>query len=1007
MAPQVGNFSDQKWGISVIAVNNKDRVSRADPTIDDTTTLTITVTDVADERPHTTRVPRVDSPGSDCVWTPGENVVVTLNFNEAVTVDTTGGTPSLGFELATRNARTATYESGSGTRDLKFTYPITTGDGTFFILRVMPNSLVLNGGSITSTATTGTAADLGMGPAVGGQGDAPRSVGCAPWPVPGAAKPTITGVEVSGAWKNYTPKGGTWGNGRPVNVWIAFSEAVDGFYSGQPVYALANNIQRHVRRPTVTIETTFGTRTAEWVHYLPASNRMLFRYWPAGEEGFLDEVELVANSLTLNNTTIRSAATGQRAVITHTGTGSVTPQTLLVSNDNQPKFSRISSDDTDTDPVSFAQGFRTGSDAMTLGGVRLQGRFTDDLEVSVWSSTTGTVDARTGQTIPNTSLAVLNHPGPLTSYHWVNVSDYYYFRSRGGVQLAANTTYFVVITEGTAGAEEVQPLVATSAGTGQTGMSGWTMEDLPLDRNGTGAWRFGSAGPLLLSLWGTSGGASGSQSTPGGGDGRSTRGSGLAPGVSGSQATPAEEDVVPFSAAFEGLPASHDGSSGFTVTLRLSRDPDALSYRDILAGLVFVKGATLTGVRRSVPGSDRAWALTVVPNQRGDVVLRVLPRPCESTLAFCAGGEPLSESVFETVAGPDTAPATTAVVNSPHTGGPTISGTAQVGQTLTADTTAIVDADGITEAVFAYQWIRQDLTTALSENISGATAAAYTVTAADLGSVLRVLVTFTDDAGNSEESISQEVTVTAAPDPQSDTQQTPKSDPPQSDPQQTRQSGPKEEKTPLPQNEDTQQQNIPQEAPAAPTELTATANTAGQVVLDWVAPDDDDSVSGYVILRRRPTMGENTLSVYVADTASTATAYTDTDVTAGIVHVYRVKAINAAGESGWSNYANSTPQQPQAPAAPTELTATVNTDGHIVLEWEAPADDSVTGYVILRRRSSEGENTLSVYVADTASTATAYTDTDVTAGVQHVYRVKAINAAGQSLWSNYANTTPQ
>ena len=105
-------------------------------------------------------------------------------------------------------------------------------------------------------------------------------------------------------------------------------------------------------------------------------------------------------------------------------------------------------------------------------------------------------------------------------------------------------------------------------------------------------------------------------------------------------------------------------------------------------------------------------------------------------------------------------------------------------------------------------------------------------------------------------------------------------------------------------------------------------------------------------------------------------------------------------------YANTTPQQPQPPPAPTELTATVNTDGHIVLDWDAPADDTVTGYVILRRRPSEGENTLSVYVEDTASTDTAYTDTDVTAGVQHVYRVKAINAAGESRWSNYVNSTP-
>ena len=94
------------------------------------------------------------------------------------------------------------------------------------------------------------------------------------------------------------------------------------------------------------------------------------------------------------------------------------------------------------------------------------------------------------------------------------------------------------------------------------------------------------------------------------------------------------------------------------------------------------------------------------------------------------------------------------------------------------------------------------------------------------------------------------------------------------------------------------------------------------------------------------------------------------------------------------------------PPAPQNLTAVVNGDGQIVLSWEAPGDDSITGYQILRRRPTEGEDTLLVYVADTQSTATTYTDTNVTQGVQHAYRVKAINAVGLSRQSNFVNVTP-
>ena len=104
------------------------------------------------------------------------------------------------------------------------------------------------------------------------------------------------------------------------------------------------------------------------------------------------------------------------------------------------------------------------------------------------------------------------------------------------------------------------------------------------------------------------------------------------------------------------------------------------------------------------------------------------------------------------------------------------------------------------------------------------------------------------------------------------------------------------------------------------------------------------------------------------------------------------------------------PTQPPLPASPpphpNNLTGRANGDGAITLSWEAPADESVTGYRILRRRPLEGEDTLLVYVADTGNTATTYTDTAVTAGTRHVYRVKAINRAGVSLRSNFVRVDP-
>ena len=196
------------------------------------------------------------------------------------------------------------------------------------------------------------------------------------------------------------------------------------------------------------------------------------------------------------------------------------------------------------------------------------------------------------------------------------------------------------------------------------------------------------------------------------------------------------------------------------------------------------------------------------------------------------------------------------VENTPATGAPTISGTAQVGETLTVSVDAIEDDDGIANAEFSYQWLAD------GAEITDATGGSYTLVDADAGKAIKVRASFTDDEGNAESLTSAATAVV--------------------------------------------EEAEPTEPPPKPTNLTARVNGDGSITLSWEAPDDD-SVTGYQILRRRPTQGEDTPLVYVEDTGSTATTYTDTNVTAGVRHVYRVKAINSAGVGAQSNYVNPTP----------------------------------------------------------------------------------------------------
>jgi len=86
--------------------------------------------------------------------------------------------------------------------------------------------------------------------------------------------------------------------------------------------------------------------------------------------------------------------------------------------------------------------------------------------------------------------------------------------------------------------------------------------------------------------------------------------------------------------------------------------------------------------------------------------------------------------------------------NQAATGQPTIGGTPQVGETLSVDTSGIGDANGLTGAQYAYQWIRGDGNSDTS--IPGATGQTHTLTPDDQGKTIKVSVSFTDDHGYSE-----------------------------------------------------------------------------------------------------------------------------------------------------------------------------------------------------------------------------------------------------------------
>ena len=416
-------------------------------------------------------------------------------------------------------------------------------------------------------------------------------------------------------------------------------------------------------------------------------------------------------------------------------------------------------------------------------------------------------------------------------------------------------------------------------------------------------------------------------------------------------------------------------------------------------------------------------------------------------------------------------PAQPAQSNEPATGRPAIDGTAQVGETLRADASGISDADGMTNAVFRYQWTRWDGDT--DEDIEGATDSTYEVSDEDEGKTIRVRVGFSDDRGNDEALTSAATgTVAARPARLMGTF-------PASPFQSSRHNG-----------EDDRPQvivafNLPvQSFDKTTPSVSLTGATVSSLVRHeedglenaWVFfldPEGNDDIVFTLVAGQlcdgggictgdgemlsqggtttlpgpdeedkpddtgsnepnSPATGAPTISgtvqvgeVLEADTSGIADEdglgnvqyeyrwlADDADINGAIGSTYTLtdsqegKAIkvqvsftdDADNEESLTSAATvavaAEPSEP--PDKPTGLSATA-TQGQVTLTWNDPQDESITGYVILRRvRVNDQGGDFDELVADTGTAALTYTDDKVAASTTYTYRIKAINGAGTS-----------
>ena len=177
--------------------------------------------------------------------------------------------------------------------------------------------------------------------------------------------------------------------------------------------------------------------------------------------------------------------------------------------------------------------------------------------------------------------------------------------------------------------------------------------------------------------------------------------------------------------------------------------------------------------------------------------------------------------------------------------------------------------------------------------------------------------------------------------------------------------------------------------PAAPRVTIGTSSASGKPQLTWAAVD---GAAKYEIYRStQQSTGFTLLGT------TTSTSYVNTGAAVGKTYYYKVRALNVDGAAGAYSSTVSGAAKAVAPAAPT-VTMTYSDGGKPKLTWSA-----VSGAASYRVYRSESRGT--GYSLLGTTTSTSYVNTGAAVGKTYYYRVKAVNSAGTSAYSNIVSGT--
>ena len=189
----------------------------------------------------------------------------------------------------------------------------------------------------------------------------------------------------------------------------------------------------------------------------------------------------------------------------------------------------------------------------------------------------------------------------------------------------------------------------------------------------------------------------------------------------------------------------------------------------------------------------------------------------------------------------------------------------------------------------------------------------------------------------------------------------------------------------------------PSATPSAPSNVRAVAGDSSAVV-SWSAPSP--APDRYDVQYR--VAASTTWSPSTPLTAS-GTSLNVTGLTNGTGYFFRVRAIRGASTSDWVETAS--PVTPVAstvtPAAPTSVTG-IPQDSAVTLTWSMPGGQQVTNYEI--QFSTNNSQWVPTPAINTYRTDQHYTVTGLNNGTTYYFRVRSMNGAVGSAWTQLAGS---